>query len=172
MGNAFDDSVNWLGGALDDTWGALTGRTDYRPGLGQVDTSRMDPSRANSMGLQNELALAATGQGGPSAAQSQLNAGVNAGTRQQMALAASARGGAGQQAAAQRQGMLNAAAATGQASNEAAALRAREQQAASDRPNVTYHITVNGTRFRDGTHFEDWLDELRNDGRGGGEVDE
>lgn len=37
---------------------------------------------------------------------------------------------------------------------------------------TVYHITVNGSKFRDGTDFEEWLDELRNDGRGGGEVTE
>lgn len=38
--------------------------------------------------------------------------------------------------------------------------------------HVTYNITVQGNRFRDGTEFEDWLSDLRNDGRGGGEVTE
>jgi phage-related protein len=52
-------------------------------------------------------------------------------------------------------------------------VQTREQQAAeSGGGSVTYHITVQGNRFRDGTDFEDWLDELRNDGRGGGEVTE
>lgn len=37
---------------------------------------------------------------------------------------------------------------------------------------VTNNITVNGNKFRDGTDFEDWLDGLRNDGRGGEPVDE
>jgi hypothetical protein len=131
-----DDQKNWLsgaaksvGGAFGDAWDAFSGQTDYRPGLGQVNTGRIDQSRANSMGLQNQLALAAQGQG-PSAAQAQLQAGTQAGLRQQLAMAASARGGAAQQAAARRQGMANAAMQTGQASNEAAALRAREQQAA------------------------------------------
>jgi hypothetical protein len=50
-------------------------------------------------------------------------------------------------------------------------VQTREQQAA-DSGSTTYNITVNGNKFRDGTDFEDWLDELRNDGRGGGEVTE
>jgi phage-related protein len=48
-------------------------------------------------------------------------------------------------------------------------VQTREMQAAES-GGVTYNITVNGNRFRDGTDFEDWLDELRNDGRSGGEV--
>lgn len=123
----FMEDVN---GGLDDTWNALTGNVSYRPDLGRVNTGRMDPSRENAMGLQSQLAVAASGQGGPSAAQSQLQAGTQAGLRQQLAMAASARGGMAQQAAARRQGMTNAAMQQGQASNEAAALRAREQQAA------------------------------------------
>jgi hypothetical protein len=119
-----------LGRAMGDVWDAATGQVDYRPGLGRVQTGRIDQSRGNSLGLQNQLALAASGQGGPSAAQQQLQAGTQAGLRQQLAMAASARGGAAQQAAARRQGMANAAMQQGQASNEAAALRAREQQAA------------------------------------------
>lgn len=51
-------------------------------------------------------------------------------------------------------------------------VQTREQQAAADRGGNTYHITVNGSKFRDGTDFEDWLDELRNDGRGGEDVTE
>ncbi len=50
-------------------------------------------------------------------------------------------------------------------------VQTREQQAAAG-GSVTYHITVNGNKFRDGTDFEDWLDGLRNDGRGGGLVTE
>lgn len=49
-------------------------------------------------------------------------------------------------------------------------VQTREQQAAGG--SATYHITVQGTKFRDGTDFEDWLDDLRNDGRGGGAVTE
>jgi hypothetical protein len=49
-------------------------------------------------------------------------------------------------------------------------VQTREQQAAESRGGNTYHITVNGNKFRDGTDFEQWLDELRNDGRGGGGV--
>jgi hypothetical protein len=49
-------------------------------------------------------------------------------------------------------------------------VQTREQQAAAG--GNTYHITVNGNKFRDGTDFEDWLDGLRNDGRGGGAVTE
>jgi phage-related protein len=48
-------------------------------------------------------------------------------------------------------------------------VQTREMQAAES-GGVTYNITVNGNRFRDGTSFEDWLDALRNDGRSGGEV--
>lgn len=48
----------------------------------------------------------------------------------------------------------------------------REQQASMGDTHNTYHITVQGNKFRDGTDFEDWLDDLRNDGRGGGEVTE
>ena len=51
-------------------------------------------------------------------------------------------------------------------------VQTREMQAAESSGSVTYHITVNGNRFRDGTDFEDWLDDLRNDGRGGGGVTE
>jgi phage-related protein len=52
-------------------------------------------------------------------------------------------------------------------------VQTREMQAAeAAAPSVTYNITVQGNRFRDGTDFEDWLDDLRNDGRGGGEVTE
>lgn len=47
----------------------------------------------------------------------------------------------------------------------------REQQTnIGGTTNIT--ITVNGNRFRDGTDFEDWLDELRNDSRGGEAVTE
>jgi hypothetical protein len=49
-------------------------------------------------------------------------------------------------------------------------VQTREMQAAERGGTVTYNITVNGNRFRDGTDFEQWLDELRNDGRGGEEV--
>lgn len=48
-------------------------------------------------------------------------------------------------------------------------VQTREMQARESGGN-TYHITVNGTKFRDGTDFQDWLDGLRNDGRGGDEV--
>lgn len=52
-------------------------------------------------------------------------------------------------------------------------VQTREQQAAADRPSVHIeNLTVQGSKFRDGTDFEDWLDGLRNDGRGGEEVDE
>lgn len=51
-------------------------------------------------------------------------------------------------------------------------VQTREMQAAESGGSVTYNITVQGNKFRDGTDFEDWLDDLRNDGRGGGEVDE
>lgn len=51
-------------------------------------------------------------------------------------------------------------------------VQTREMQAAESGGSVTYNITVNGSKFRDGTDFETWLDELRNDGRGGGEVTE
>lgn len=49
-------------------------------------------------------------------------------------------------------------------------VQTREQQATAG--STTYNITVQGNRFRDGTDFEDWLDDLRNDGRGGGAVTE
>lgn len=53
-------------------------------------------------------------------------------------------------------------------------VQTREMQAAEGTGggSTTYHITVNGAKFRDGTDFEDWLNDLRNDGRGGGTVDE
>jgi hypothetical protein len=50
-------------------------------------------------------------------------------------------------------------------------VQTREMQAAESGGTVTYNITVQGNRFRDGTDFEEWLDELRNDGRAGGGVE-
>jgi hypothetical protein len=47
-----------------------------------------------------------------------------------------------------------------------------QQDEAGGGSRATYHITVNGSKFADGTDFEDWLDDLRNNGRGGGEVSE
>lgn len=47
----------------------------------------------------------------------------------------------------------------------------REQQTNVGGP-VTYNITVQGNKFRDGTDFEEWVESLRNDGRSGGEVTE
>lgn len=46
-------------------------------------------------------------------------------------------------------------------------VQTREMQAAEGGGGNTYNITVNGSKFRDGTDFEEWLDELRNDSRGG-----
>jgi hypothetical protein len=52
-------------------------------------------------------------------------------------------------------------------------VQTREMQAAEAGGNIYIeNLTVNGNKFRDGTDFEDWLDGLRNDGRGGGEVTE
>lgn len=53
-------------------------------------------------------------------------------------------------------------------------VQTREMQAAESGGggSVTYNITVQGNRFRDGTDFEDWLDGLRNAGRGGEGVTE
>jgi len=82
--------------------------------------------QANALGLYRD---AAAGRG-PSAAASQFQQNLDASNRQQMSMAASARGGGLARAAAQRQAMANAGDMTLQAGAQSAQLRAQEQQAA------------------------------------------
>lgn len=54
-------------------------------------------------------------------------------------------------------------------------VQTRAQVEAADRNNggtTVYHITVQGSKFRDGTDFEEWVEGLRHDGRGGEDVTE
>lgn len=100
----------------------------------QADYSGTQGDFANAAGARqaqvNALNLygnAAVGNG-PSAAQAQLQQGLDASNRQQMSMAASARGGGMARAAAMRGAMMNAGDMGLQASQQAAQLRAKEMQ--------------------------------------------
>ena len=85
--------------------------------------------RGKQLGLAGQLEAQAAGQG-PSLAQAQLQQATDQNIAQQMALAASARGG--NVGMAQRQAAQNAAAVQQQASQQSAMLRMQEQMAARE----------------------------------------
>lgn len=100
-----------------------------------VDYANADEARGLGMSSRGSQAdalamyrAAALGQG-PSAAQAQLQAGLDAANRQQMSMAASARGGGLARSAAMRGAMANAGDQGLAAAQQAAILRAQEQQA-------------------------------------------
>lgn len=108
---------------------AWAGQRNYEgQPLGAIDRSMSDLDYARQSQLANLVLDAAQGRG-PSAAQAQLQAGMDQAIANQYAQAASARSSLGAAAAARQAGM-SAAQIQQQTANEAAALRAREQQAA------------------------------------------
>lgn len=94
----------------------------------QLNTTQANATRQGQTNLIGSLQDAANGTGGPSAAQATMQKGLDASLNQQLALAASARGGA--QAGAWRAAGRNQAALAQGAVNDAAILQANEQQAA------------------------------------------
>lgn len=99
-------------------------RNDALNRQGPDIASRAD--QADAMSLYRSAAMG----NGPSAAQATFNAANNAAMRQQLGMAAGARGGGLAQMAAQRSAMMNQGQMAGQAAQQAAILRAQEMQAA------------------------------------------
>jgi hypothetical protein len=110
---------------------ATAGALNYgamAPGLGVTagELQGSQQARAQQQGTVNLLGAAAIGAV-PSAAEQQLQQGLSAGLRQNLALAASARGTAANQAAARRAAINANAALTAQTQGTTAQLRAGEQ---------------------------------------------
>lgn len=121
---------------LDDIWGAVSGRSDYRAdapkGVRKDIGQRMDRRRSAFEGYgnpQQEIANAVTdralGRGGPSVAELQMKRGL--GTAQQGAASRAAAGRGLGRGAAQRMSMSSQAGLASQANEQAGMLRAQEQ---------------------------------------------
>lgn len=126
QGQAAQQQLQNQGGLAYGTLNALANQ------YGQTATPGVQMSGANGAAMNQARTLAeyqqaAAGQG-PSAAQAQLQSGLDQSIAAQQAGAASTRGGFGL-ANAQHQAAMNAGQLQGQAANNAAQLRAQEQQA-------------------------------------------
>lgn len=126
-----------MGSGLLGLFGALEGNVNSTPAAAQLAAQGIDPvtlqlagfnaAGANQNQALNQYQQMAAG-GGPSAAQAQLNAGLQQSMAAQQALASGGR--YGQNAALrQRQAVQAGAGLQSQAANQAAQLRAQEQQA-------------------------------------------
>lgn len=98
-------------------------------------------SQSDALGLQRAAAMGQV----PSAAQIQMQSGIDAATRAQMAMANSAKGGGSAMAAAQRQALSSGADMQMQGVQQKAALRAQEMEAARN----SYMQGATGIRGQD-----------------------
>lgn len=151
-----DNSTDLLyRGKDEDYFTGLAEKLASRPNI-TADMTEVDRARAlagESRGAQTGalgMYLAAAQGKGPSVAQDQLQAGLDASMRAQASMAASARGGGLAAAAAQRQSMINAGGIQSGAANAAAQIRAKEMQDAM----AGYAAQANAIRSSDMTAQE------------------
>jgi hypothetical protein len=124
-------TVGKAAGTIFNPIGSIVGGVTGGGATGISGTSPFDQNvfRGKQLGLAGQLEAQAAGQG-PSLAQAQLQQATDQNIAQQMALAASARGG--NVGMAQRQAAQNAAAVQQQAAQQASMLRMQEQMAARE----------------------------------------
>lgn len=121
IGGATAEENRYQGMADQAQGRAATEYGNYQAGIGQANQAR--DAQMQGLGyLQNQINGI-----GPSVAQQQMNAGLSNARLQQASIAASARGGGANLAAAQQSGANAAAGLSGQAVQQSALLRAQEQ---------------------------------------------
>ena len=128
-GNAFQHATNMGNGLADAARGVGGGNSAYLAGGAATANAQAGAGYGYETQGLGMLANAAAGNG-PSAATEQMGANTAAAVRAQLGAAASARGGAYGQAAAQNQAAQQAGAIESSAVGQSAALRAQEQQTA------------------------------------------